>query len=158
MQCWESNAENSGEQVCHWFMIELTTYHIGHKGQREFFNTQLPQIYKAQTRIQLFCSLLLAVLPYWTDETQRKHKGRRESFAVGFRQHTDDVCHVLRCCVLVKDLKEYGAIVFRGFEISKDKETFGQVPRCTPTKVLHLFVVLLTRVVLNGNAPSCLLQ
>lgn len=41
------------------------------QGQREFFNTQLPQIYK--------------------------------------------------------DLKEYGAIVFRGFEISKDKETFGQV-------------------------------
>ena len=26
-----------------------------------------------------------------------------------------------------EDLKEYGAIVFRGFEISKDKGTFGQV-------------------------------
>ncbi|CAK9073743.1 unnamed protein product [Durusdinium trenchii] len=28
-----------------------------------------------------------------------------------------------------QDLKEYGAIVFRGFDISKDKETFGQVPK-----------------------------
>ncbi|CAL1140526.1 unnamed protein product [Cladocopium goreaui] len=28
---------------------------------------------------------------------------------------------------IYKDLKEYGAIVFRGFEISKDKGTFGQV-------------------------------
>ena len=26
-----------------------------------------------------------------------------------------------------QDLKDYGAIVFRGFEISKDKQTFGQV-------------------------------
>ena len=67
------------------------------------------------------------------------------------------MCRVLRCGVLVKDLKEYGAIVFRSFEISKDKETFGQVPRCAPTKALHLFVVLHTKVVLDGNAPiwSC---
>lgn len=26
-----------------------------------------------------------------------------------------------------QDLKQYGAIVFRGFEISKDKTTFGEV-------------------------------
>ena len=26
----------------------------------------------------------------------------------------------------VQDLKTHGAVVFRGFEISKDKETFGQ--------------------------------
>ena len=30
-------------------------------------------------------------------------------------------------CPIREDLKEYGAIVFRGFEISKDKGTFGQV-------------------------------
>lgn len=44
----------------------------------------------------------------------------------------------------LQDLKEYGAVVFRGFEISKDKETFGQALCCCaqPWELPTLEVVL----------------